>query len=155
MDSELRHVYEDILKVDAPIVWIKLYADGTTIAKSVLQSAYVVQMSPASIALKSNTLHDIDIAPVLVSSTTYSDPHLSTEKSTLLQRYLFLALRDATEEPKRGFMLLGEKHYLRLSMLVCDQKMERSFASLKAARIYCECPSCTMISRPIPGKISG
>ena len=41
---------------------------------------------------------------------------------------------------------MGKLHFVRITTLVCDQKMERSFLSLKAAGSFKDCTFCTMPS---------
>ena len=137
----------DAMKTDAPLIFIDLYADGTTLAKSGSQTVCVVRARLANVSSRSNIWMDIGIAPVHSLSTTYADPRLSSERSELFQRFLFVALQDIIKASKYGFMLLNKLHYVRINTLVCDQKMERHFVSLKSAGSYRDCTLCTLPNR--------
>ena len=146
-DSDAMHMYSDALTIDAPIVCLDLHSDGTTLAKNGSQSACVLRMRLANVYGSSNLWFDVGIAPALSVSTTYSDPNVASERSELLQRYLYVALGDVISASKSGFLLMGKLHFVRITTLVCDQKMERSFLSLKAAGSFKDCTFCTMPSR--------
>eukprot|EP00171_Calliarthron_tuberculosum_P010594 IDg10594t1 len=77
---------------------------------------------------------------------TYSDAKMSYERNFLLQKYLFLLLRDIIQASSFGVLIDGVLHCLRLNTLVCDQPQERSFLSLRAVGSFMDCSICLMTS---------
>ncbi len=122
VDSDAMRDYSDSLDVDAPLLCIDIYADGTILAKSGSQSACVVRVRIANVEKKSQEWIDVGIAPIVRTSTTYPDGRLSAQRAELFLRCLFLGFNDAMIASKRGFMLFGKLHYVRICTFLCDQK---------------------------------
>lgn len=53
-----------------------------------------------------------------------------------------LELKDSVVAARSGFILFGTILFLRINILVCDQKEERSIISLKAQARYMYCTLC-------------
>lgn len=144
--------YEKCLPAGFAHVGIDLYSDGATLAKSGSQSANSMRVRFVNIAGMSQTWHEIGIAPAIdTDGEVRTDIEKRKERMVLFQRYVFLVLRDVIKASSEGVLFDGRLIFPRVTMIVSDQKQERSFLCLMGAGSYTDCSFCIMPSR-IPRK---
>eukprot|EP00171_Calliarthron_tuberculosum_P023381 IDg23381t1 len=123
-----------------------------TLSKSGSQSACPFRFRTVNVKGQSSGWHEFGIAPFITTQASYYDSKLGFERAKLLQRFLFVALRDALVASRSGFVYGGRLVYIRINAIVSDQKQERSFLSLKSVGSFKDCSICEMPTRICSGQ---
>ena len=150
LDSDAMKYYENAGDLNAKLVGIEVYCDGTVLSSSNTQSAAMLRVRFGNIKGRSEHWHNVGIIP------TYRDFGEILSKSKrecgrleLFQRYLFLAWRDLIKASASGFVYEGKTILPRIMITVADQPQKRQFFALKKVGSFRDCSLCLMIS-PVP-----
>lgn len=113
------------------VVVVDFYSYRETLAKSVTQSSTFVDISFANIRQKSETWHNIGIAPTSKKiSPSLPDEIRSKLRMKLFQIFIFIIFCNLITTSYTGFALSGEMFVPCISIGIADQRDERTFSGL-------------------------
>lgn len=90
-------------------------------SKSGSQSECPVRVRMVNVKGSSCTWHEVGLAPTLPGKASYYDYKLVFERLKLLQRFLFIMLKDVFVASRTGIMIDSTLVFIRFNSIVCDQ----------------------------------